>query len=325
MRNLLFVILAAALAWSGYWLWGARAVERDAEAWLEARAAEGWQAEASDVSLRGFPNRHDLTLRDVALADPDTGLGWQAPFFQLLRLSYRPGHVIAVWPDSQRVFWPDGGVTLDSDAMRASVVLDGDTLDRATLVADVLNLRSDTGRAAAFARVQLDARRTSGEDGLYQLALMADGFAPRLPNAIRGLPATFDTLRGTANVRFDRPWTLEALREDRPQPAHIDLTLAEVSWGALGLRATGQVQIDASGVAQGSLAVQVRNWREAVALMRQSGEVAPGIVSSVEQFLTVMARLKGNAATLDLTLDLTAGRVFAGPLPLGTLPPLTLP
>ena len=102
MRLLLAVIVIAALGWSAYWVIGQRGLEQGLADWFEARRAEGWVAETSDLRVRGFPNRFDTGFSDLLLADPETGLAWEAPYFQLSALSYRPNHVIAVWPEEQR-------------------------------------------------------------------------------------------------------------------------------------------------------------------------------------------------------------------------------
>jgi hypothetical protein len=70
--------------------------------WLDARAAEGWIAEYESDAHRGFPNRFDTTITGLDLADPETGVAWSAPFFQILSLSYQPNHVIAVFPPTRR-------------------------------------------------------------------------------------------------------------------------------------------------------------------------------------------------------------------------------
>ena len=40
MRYLIGVVLLAAAAWSGYWLWGAKGTENSIENWLSQRQAE---------------------------------------------------------------------------------------------------------------------------------------------------------------------------------------------------------------------------------------------------------------------------------------------
>ena len=124
MRKLLWLVLIAAFAWSAYWFIGARTSERAMIGWLEDRRAEGWQVEYSDLSLRGYPNRFDTTLTDLVLTDPETGVSWRAPFFQIFALSYQPKHLIAVWPNEQTIATPYQTISITSEKMSASLVID---------------------------------------------------------------------------------------------------------------------------------------------------------------------------------------------------------
>ena len=101
MRALIGVVVVLVTLWSGYWFVGSRGVEAGLAAWIDARRAEGWVAEYSDISTIGYPNRFDTTISDLALADPATGLAWNMPFFQILTLSYTPNHIIAVFPGNR--------------------------------------------------------------------------------------------------------------------------------------------------------------------------------------------------------------------------------
>ena len=88
MKWLLGAILLAAAAWSGMWYFAAETRRDGLRDWFEARRDEGWQADYGDLALRGFPNRYDATITDIALADPERGLVFTAPFLQILTLAY---------------------------------------------------------------------------------------------------------------------------------------------------------------------------------------------------------------------------------------------
>ena len=98
MRMLLTVILIATAGWSGYWALASSGAKTAFETWFDQRRSEGWVADYGDLTVSGFPNRVDTSFSNISLADPATGIAWTAPFFQILALSYRPNHVIAVWP-----------------------------------------------------------------------------------------------------------------------------------------------------------------------------------------------------------------------------------
>lgn len=325
MKRLLILVVLAALAWSGYWVFGAWQLRQAQTQWFEDRRAEGWQADYAELSVRGFPNRFDTTLTDVALADPGTGLAWQAPIFQVPRLSYRPNHLIAVWPDTQVLATPERRFTIHSDDMRASLVLrpqDARALERATLVAETLRIEPERGGAWALARLNLGAAREPVQAATYRLGLSLDGLAP--PDPPERLPQTLDALRIDATVTFDAPWDAAAIAERRPQPRRIDLDTAEAVWGRLVLRAAGRLTVDANGVPEGAVAIRAENWRAILDLARETGALPERLADNLEAGLSLVAQLSGSPETLDIPLDFADGHMRLGPIPLGTAPRLVI-
>lgn len=335
MRFLLGVILIAAAAWAGYWFVGAGAARAAFEGWFGARSAEGWQAEYSALDITGFPNRFDAGFTWIALADPGTGLAWEAPFFQILALSYRPNHVIAVWPHDQLIATPLAKYAVHSDDMRASMVLEaGSTLhlDRATLTAQGLVITPEGGGGDAL---RADALTLASEHVVadaapnYRLGLAAEGLAPsvgwlRRVDPDGSLPDRLSMLHADLQVTFDRPWDRHAIDRARPQPRLIRLKLAEATWGRLALQAAGEVSVDDSGLPTGKITLKAKNWREILQLARKTGTLGPGVADTVEDGLGMIARLSGNPETLDIPLEFANGRVWLGPMPLGPAPVLRL-
>ena len=334
MRALLSIIILASLGWSSYWFVGARAAKSGFEAWFDTRRAEGWVADYADLALRGFPNRFDTTFSELALADPGTGLAWEAPFFQLLALSYKPNHMIAVWPQTQLIATPLEKYRITSDDMRASMVLKastGLTLDRATLTARQLTIAPDGDNAPLQIKgLTLAAEHVPADaDAHYHLGLRADGLAP--PNAWAArvdpngtLPDTFTVLHADFTILFDKPWDRHAIEQARPQPKQIRLRLAEATWGQLSLQAAGELMVDAAGQPSGTVTIKARNWRKIVQLARSSGSLPAAIADPLEEGLTQLSRLAGNPKTLDVPLEFAKGRIWLGPVPIGPAPVLRL-
>lgn len=332
MGKLLAAVLLAALLWSGYWFFGAHAARLGVEHWFEARRAEGWAADYADLSVWGFPNRFDVTLDDVALGDPETGLAWTAPFFQVFALSYRPQHLIAVWPDRQVVETPLERITVETADMRASAVFDpGDafTLDHGNVVLDAVALRSSAGWTATAERLLFALRRSGAGEARYQVGVEADGIAPApellaLLDPVAALPDRVETLRLDATIAFDRPWDRAALEVGRPQPREVRLTDLHARWGEIELRAGGALTVDAAGIPEGRIEVQARNWREVLRIAVATGALPGAFAPALERGLEALAGLSGRDETLDLPLDFEGGRVSLGPLPLGPAPRLVL-
>ena len=215
MSRIVFVVFALAALWAGYWVIGSRALETRLTAWLDARRAEGWVAEAGAVTVRGFPNRFDTTIETLTLADPETGVAWSMPFFQILALSYRPNHVIAVWPDTQVLATPAERLDIASERMRGSVVFRPDTalaLDRTTIVMENVGLTSADGWMAWLAEARL-ATRPAGREWAHDIAFEARDFAPgvavlsfldpagRLPRELSPILAPLAEHRATVPVQ----------------------------------------------------------------------------------------------------------------------------
>ncbi|MEQ8290988.1 MAG: DUF2125 domain-containing protein [Roseovarius sp.] len=333
MRILLTLILIAAAAWSGYWYIGKTGVTEGFSAWLEARRAEGWAAETGTLETKGFPNRFDTTFTDITLADPETGLAWEAPKFQILALSYRPNHVIAVWPDEQMVATPQEKYDVESSDMRASVVVGADLslpLERTTLTAEELVVTPRSADQPTKAKaVRVAAERVAAHPSSYRLGLAAEGLSPPLEWRVRldpagKLPERFDAFEADVTVEFDKPWDRSAIEQARPQPRRIDIRLAKARWGRLELQAAGEVTVDDQGFPVGEVTVKARNWRDILKMAVDSGALPDAIAGTLEDGLGLISQMAGNPKTLDIPLNFKGGKVRLGPVPLGDAPLLRL-
>ena len=333
MRKLLTLILLAATAWSGYWFIGSRAVTGAFEDWFADRRAEGWVAEYSDLTTRGFPNRFDTTFTDIALADTRSGLAWEAPFFQLFALSYKPHHLIAVWPNDQLLATPLEKYRVQSEDMRASLVTSAAPrlpLERLTLTAETLAIAPEgRNQSTRMQALMLAAERMPAAETEYRLGFRTDGLAPALDWRVRidpgdTLPETLDALSADLTIVFDKPWNLDAIEVARPQPTRIRLKLAEARWGRLELQAAGEVTVDAAGLPEGEIVIKARNWREILRLAVTSGALPEGFAGTLEDGLSLVSQMAGNPKTLDIPLNFRNGRVRLGPVPLGPAPVLRL-
>ncbi|MEI4231786.1 DUF2125 domain-containing protein [Roseovarius sp. D22-M7] len=332
MRILLAVIVIAALGWSAYWWIGQRALMRGYADWFEARRAEGWVAEASEIRVRGFPNRFDTGFSDLVLADPATGLAWEAPYFQINALSYRPNHVIAVWPDEQLVATPQQKYRVETRDMRASLRIAPSTdlaPENLTLTAEFLQVTPEAraGDTTALTSLTLAGARQQGTS--YRLGLSAEGLnlAPpwrdRLDPEGR-LPAQISGLEADLTVTFDKVWNRSAIEVARPQPTRIEVDLVDGLWGQLHLQAAGAVEVPPEGRPEGEITLKARNWRDMIAVAQAAGALPESLASTVENSLGLLARMNGNRETLDIPLTFSGGRVRLGPIPLGRAPVLRL-
>ncbi|WP_108482898.1 DUF2125 domain-containing protein [Oceaniglobus ichthyenteri] len=332
MRKLLALVLIAAVVWGGYWFVGASAVERGLTAWFDQRRAQGWVADYADLNTTGFPNRFDTTITGLELADPNTGVAWSAPLFQILALSYKPHHIIAVLPNTQTLASPLERVDIASDRMRGSVVFKPGTsltLDHATFVMDNVTLTGGAGWSMALETGRFATRQTAARQYAHDIAFEALGFAPTATTRARLdpatlLPDTVETLKIDATVGFDAPWDRFAVENARPNITAIDLNLLRATWGTLDFRAAGGLTVDDQGVPTGRITIKATNWREMLEMAVAGGLLPGALAPTVERGLGMLAGLSGNPETLDAPLSFQNGFVSFGPIPLGPAPRLRL-
>ena len=328
MRRLLLLILVAALGWFGSWFIGAQGVEKNTLRWFESRQKAGWIASYSGFNLHGFPNRFDLTFTDLNLSDPATGWAWTSDFFQLFMLRYNSNHLIAVWGPEQQLATPIANLRLSNTDMRASLVLQSLktlALDRSSFVIkDPVLLRADQSGVQAD-MVSLAIQRQDALSNSYKIALSAKGLGPLAttqnqidPQAL--LPRHMQLLKADLTVEFDRPWDRSALETQRPQPTVIDLHLAEAAWGAVALKVTGQLRIDAGGWPKGEITIKASQWRNILNFARTTGKMPEPVFDLIEKALEFISRLNGQDSSLDLTLTLKQQQVFLGPLAISPAP-----
>ncbi|MDA7423190.1 DUF2125 domain-containing protein [Thalassococcus lentus] len=323
MKRLTFAIVAAALIWAGWWFFASQRLTTQTENWFEDRQAEGWQAQYGDLTLGGFPNRLDMTFTDLNLADPDSGLAWQAPFFQVFQIVYNNGHQIFAWPDAQQISTPTGQYDISSEGLRASLVRDGALIQRANLEAPVLNVKGPS-RTIALAGLTAGLSEVPEASNTYRIALNANAVAGP-SSAYVPTPDQIDGLKLQAEVSFDKALATSALETTRPQPTRIDLRLAEYSIEGLELKLAGVLDIDPRGQATGELTVRAVNWREMLALAGQSQSLPEGLISTLEQAFGLLSQLAGNGRTIDITVRFERGQMSVGLIPLGPAPSFRIP
>ncbi|MEO0912975.1 MAG: DUF2125 domain-containing protein, partial [Pseudomonadota bacterium] len=286
MRTLTFLVILAALGWSGYWFAGSTAKETALSGWFDGQVERGWVAEYSDLTVTGFPNRFDTIIEDLALADPATGWAWNTPRFNILALSYQPNKVITIFAREQVISTPGQKLTVVSDRLASSVHLEANTdlgLQEAILEMKGLGITSTAGWASAITDGQLSIRRSlpgTAPDFGYDVALDAADF--RLPDPLKnaldpaGLyPATVTPIYLRMTPVYDAPWDRHAAEGATPALIALNIQNLSVTWGTLQMQIRGALDIDRLGRPEGELNLVARNWPDMLELA-----VAGGFISA---------------------------------------------
>ena len=340
MRKLLFLLIAATALWSGYWFVGSNAVRDGVETWFADAARQGITAEKAGVTVAGFPNRFDLTIDEIRLADPVSGAGWQAPFVQVFAMTWKPWHIIVALAPEQVVTLPDQVVTVGSTDLKASLRAKPSTdlpLAEVRLAGAGVNLASDQGWTLGLGEFTLGLRDEpslgpAGYELGFDLAPLTPdpGFLsavkavelPDLPPS--DLPEVVETLWGSISLTLSAPLDRHA-GDARPHLRRVEINQFNLTWGPLSASASGVVEADPNGYAAGKVTVEVTNWDRLPAVLVAAGVIKPEVAPTVARGMQALAAQSPDLKVLSLSLVLEDGRMSFGPFPLGPAPLMVPP
>ncbi|MFK7870180.1 MAG: DUF2125 domain-containing protein [Roseobacter sp.] len=333
MRRLGGGAVVLALVWSAWWIVAMLGLRQSVEGWLEERRAASWQAEASALRISGYPTRLDLSLEDVALADPVRGLAVGADSLQISSAAWWPGHSTLSFPATPiAIAVPGGRADLAAENALAALRLHPGQaleLDKMSVSSGAWFATDARGDLIAADDLSMLMVQSETEAARYSFEASVSSLTPgqALRDDLRtpeSWPLSFDALSLDMEVLFDRRWDLAAIEGLRPQPRAIALKLAEASWGSLQLRASGDVTVDDAGLPEGVLSLQVRNWRQMVEVAEATGALPSALRSQTERVLAALAGASGNPDAIDVSLTLANGVISLGFIPLAPAPRLIL-
>lgn len=334
MGKVIGFIVVMAILCGGWWAVATAGLQRGIVKWFDARRAEGWQAELGSVTRQGFPLRIAARMQDIAVADPQTGLAVAASQVDLSAPVYWPGYVTVALPETPiTIASPNLRMQLQAQAATADLRLRPGTslaLQSLSLQSGVWTVDTGLGSALGADTLSLGAVQQRSGEPVYDITLDTKALTPGLV-ARSGLglaqdwPAAFDTVSAAMTVTFDRVWDRRALNRRRPQPRAIQLSNAQIVWGSVEIRASGEITVDEGGLPSGSVSVQAENWPVMLDMAQSAGYLRPDFRPQAEQMLAALAQMSGQSTALDLTITLSEGRMSMGFVPLGRAPRIVLP
>ncbi|OUS04339.1 hypothetical protein A9Q96_15435 [Rhodobacterales bacterium 52_120_T64] len=331
MRGLITLILVLSLGWSAWWLIGTTAQKSAIETWMEQRRDAGWTAEVEEFKVIGYPNRFDSIFTDLTLSNPDAGWTWQAPHFQLLALSYKPNHIIAVWPGVHSYSTRDDTTTITSSLFRGSLIFKPDTalsLDRMQLETTELTLAGESGwhASAEAASIAFFAHNTPDvPPNSYDLYLKALEFSPSSTwrdslDQSDALPDTIPEVIFDATLTYDNPWDRFAIEHTNPRMTAIQIRDLRFLWGDLNLNGTGAIGITNEGFFDGTFTLQAKKWRPLLDLIIAAQLLTPEFGTALDRGISLVATLAGNPSDLEVKLRFADNLTYIGPIPIGPAP-----
>ncbi len=327
MRLLIGGVIVAAAMWSGYWWYGATHLKATVESWLDSRRNASVTASSSSISVRGFPNRFDMTLEDIEFADESEGWAWSMPWFQAFTLSYNPDHFVFAFPETQGIATASGEIRIDSDELMGSMVLGREGITkplRTSLTARRMDLDA-TGRwACALLKPGIAVHLDEENPRVLKVAVEIDalsGVSGRNLTTCIG-PSSEPALKGIrmeATVTLSEPAGSSLVAGSFETPVRIDLHRAAAAWGESDLAAAGSLEVDRAGVLSGEINISIRAWTAFLDQLAESGMLHEVAVPLVTRLLRPHA---GDSRELEVVLEFSDGQTRLNSVPIAAAPRL---
>ncbi len=325
MRRLFVTLIALTLIWCGYWIAGAFAMERGLAAWLEARRAEGWRADVAETSVNGFPFAFTGQIMKVGIADPIGTVGLQADTLEARIPSY--------WPLSTRISFPETPMTLDTpqgpyflkllEGMAEVAVAPSipPRLSSAFLQSADWQLNAPGGNILSALDQHTTVTQDVGITDRYHITSDVTALAPGdvLRQAI-GLPSDWPRVLSEFSIDFSLQLATDQNDESQARLRDLEIRRIDFVWASLSFSATGRINIDATGMPDGNLNLNIKGWREAYEIAKEAGIIRAENHLRYDLVLNGLSNLGGDPNTLDFPVSFRGGQVYLGPIQLGPAP-----
>lgn len=317
-------LLAAAAAYSAYWLTVAGSLRAGLDAWAAARRAEGYTVAWDSAAVDGFPFAFRLSLTGASFGrEKPTRYVATAPTLVLTAAPWNFHTWHAKTPKGAEL--ATSGAVLDAGQVQGAVTTrrgDTSTIDvTATALAGqalIAGLRADdaTVHLTLPANAPADHRGTAADLAVTFSRLTLPASVPPFGNTVDGLSVAA-TLKGTLPYGAPTP-SLTAWRDDG---GTVEVTKSSLHWGALSIDATGTLALDGDLQPIGALTATIEGQNEIVDAAVSAGSLKAKDAGLAKIVLSVLARPGPDGRPqIKAPIRLQDEHLFIGPAKIAAVP-----
>jgi hypothetical protein len=290
------LLVAAAAAWSGFWLYAASEVGVRADAWAAQEAKSGRVYQCGERSVAGYPFRLEVRCDDASVSLISQTAGAQAPFtarlgeIMVIAQIYQPRLLIAEFKapatladrgqaPSMKVNWSSGRSSvsgLPDIPQRASIVFDNPSIDRVN--GPVQTPLARAGHVELHGRIAEGAPRNNP---VIEAALKIAGGSVQEVHPLLAAPFDADVLTRLSGLKdfTPKPWP-ERFREIQAAGGRVEIVRSRIQQGQLVAVAAGTLSLNAQGRIDGELQMTVAGIEKVIPALGLEKMLEEGVPQS---------------------------------------------
>lgn len=320
------IILLPLLAFAG-WQYGATRLETFVQKQINLANRNNTTFTCSQLNIRGFPFRIGFHCDNVAFDHSARRIGISAGALRTAAQIYNPGHIIAELDGPMRINGKKFAANITWDNIKASAVLDLQSISRFSTEASQVNLnlsvptisqdQSSIPKLIYADKLETHARQVDNDldvaGGLIGLRIKDETGQNLIPSL---QTEVYVTIKDKAHaLTFSNPKQMLTLKGSELEIKSLKLS----AQSGAQITIEGPVRFSQNGLMNGTLSVNIANIDDLIALI---AFYQPQFKEQAEQARPYLSAFQNGSAngTINLRLTIQNGLVSAGFFPLAQIP-----
>lgn len=344
LKPLIYILVAAFAAYSGYWYFLAYSAENRVQTMARDLARSGLEFDFQELNTSGFPYRLvlDFTNVEISYRDGPLRLDWSGPLLQAVMQPWQPGHAVLFAEDSligiSYRTRKTSAVTIEPRLLSLSLRSTDRDGDRYSLVLEDSRIQSLSGSAReTFAerteihfrsrQLQTPGATTSGlvEPVMAEISFTIDGLRPSSGRS-RNQKALIDqfSINLLPRGRFFPRLTAYSLAAWRDAGSTMDIGKIAARWGKVRIDGDGSLTLDGDLQPLGAISLRTSNPDGLLENMAGAGWISASDRQDASGAIELFRSLAAPGSPVALSISLQGGAITMGPVVLAEFGPLVI-
>ena len=323
MRILSAVIFAALILWSIFWWHTAQNTKKSVDAWFGQQSVDQ-DLEYNKVSISGFPNRLDLTIKNGTINSYRGKFLISANVIQFLTLLYDKDFIISVIQPPIDITYKNQYFRVESGLLKSSFNF-SEEKELHKIVTEGSNLRLLDPKKNNWGLKKLlfaSEKDTTALAPTYRSHLTLDNIT--IPKSYLDSYNNNDLIVPVIKkISIDSIINFSKDFYKIPSPnkiLQINNIIITIDWGFLTSILTGDVKLSKNNLLNGSFKIKVPNWRDLLKIFQKEKLLDKKLFKTIKAGLTFIASQDTNRdQSVTVPITVKNNFIFLGPIIVGKI------